>query len=184
MIFLQGIAILFAILFLPMWALYYNKFVSSKTKVQEGWSGIDVQLKKRHDIIPNLISIVKGYMKHEQSVLTEVTELRTKAMNSSDPAQIAEAENMLQGALKSLFAVSESYPDLKSSENFLQMQHELTEIEDQISAARRIYNQNATALNVLVESFPSNMLANVHNFKKVAFFSLDQTEREMPTIDF
>ena len=158
-----------------LWAIYvYNMFVRLTTRVKEAWSDIDVQLKRRYDLIPNLVETVKGYAAHEAGTLQKVTEMRTRAMNASAPAQKAEAENMLSGALKSLFAVSENYPNLKANENFSQLQSELSDTENKIQAARRFYNGVVMELNQAVQVFPSNLIAGLAGFKQVEFFQLGE----------
>lgn len=172
------------------YAMIFNGLVHTRNKVKEAWSGIDVQLKRRYDLIPNLINTVKGYTKHESQTLENVTKARTAAMGVSggNVADRAQAENMLSGTLKSIFALSESYPDLKANQNFLELQSELTDTEDQISAARRIYNGNVTAMNTKVQSFPSNIIADIHNFHVESFFELDEAEKakvqEAPKVQF
>jgi LemA protein len=156
----------------------YNGFIRLRTRSEEAWSDIDVQLKRRYDLIPNLIETVKGYAAHEKETLEKVTAARTAAMGAQTLGEHAEAENMLTGALKSLFAVSESYPDLKANENFLELQRELTDTENKIQAARRFYNTNVRDLNIKVESFPSNIVAGMFNFEKRDFFELDDSEAE------
>lgn len=154
----------------------YNGFIKLRTRSEEAWSDIDVQMKRRYDLIPNLIETVKGYASHESQTLQNVTEARTKAMGAQTLAEHAEAENMLTGALKSLFAVSESYPDLKANQNFLELQRELTDTENKIQAARRFYNTNVRDLNIGVESFPNNVVAGIFKFEKKEFFELDESE--------
>lgn len=155
----------------------YNGLVKAKTRVDEAWSDITVQLKRRYDLIPNLIETVKGYAKHEKSVFEEVTEKRSNALNAQGPKETAQAENMLEGALKSLFAVSENYPDLKANENFLNLQQELVDTEDKIQAARRFYNGSARDLNIKVKSFPSLLFAGPMGFKERDFFEVDESEK-------
>ena len=168
----------------------FNGLIHARQKVKEAWSGIDVQLKRRYDLIPNLIKTVKGYADHEKGVLEAVTKARADAINApaGDVAGQAQAEGFLTSALKSVFAVAENYPDLKASDNFLKLQEELAETEDQIAAARRIYNGNVTNLNVKVESFPSNIVAGIHNFIKSEFFELSEGEKEaankIPEVNF
>lgn len=154
----------------------FNKFVKLRTRSEEAWSDIDVQLKRRYDLIPNLINTVKGYADHESQTFEAVTAARTAAMNAGTVAEKGAAENMLTGALKSLFAVSEAYPDLKANENFLELQRELTDTENKIQAARRFYNTNVRDLNIGVESFPQNIIANMFKFTKKEFFELDEAE--------
>lgn len=166
--------------------VYYNKFIKLRTQSVEAWSDIDVQLKRRYDLIPNLIETVKGYADHESQTLESVTEMRTAAMNAGNPEESAQAENMLSGALKSLFAVSENYPDLKANENFMELQKELTDTENKIQASRRFYNTTVRDLNIAVETFPSNIIANMFKFTKSEFFDLEESpeEREIVKVDF
>ena len=163
-----------------VYALTFNGLVHARQKVQEAWSGIDVQLKRRYDLIPNLVNAVKGYAKHEAGTLEKITEARSNAMAVPEGhiAEQAQAENMLSGTLKSLFALSENYPDLKANQNFLELQEKLAETEDQISASRRIYNGNVTVLNTKVQSFPSNVVAGIHHFVLSEFFELDEAEKD------
>ena len=156
----------------------YNGLVVARQRVKEGWSDIDTQLKRRYDLIPNLIETVKGYAKHESETLAKVVEARANAMNNNSHGESkAEAENMLSGALKSIFALSESYPDLKANENFLELQHEITNSEDKIQASRRFYNTTVLSLNTKIEMFPSNIIARLFAFNKEAFFELDESEK-------
>ena len=154
----------------------YNRFVSLIKRSEEAWADIDVQLKRRYDLIPNLIATVKGYAAHEQKTLADVTEMRTRAMNATAPHEKAEAENMLSGALKSLFAVSENYPDLKANQNFLELQRELTDTEDKIQAARRFYNGNVRDLAIALQTFPSNIIAGMFGFSGREYFELEEGE--------
>lgn len=156
----------------------YNKFVRLKHRTTEAWADIDVQLKRRYDLIPNLINTVKGYAKHEQDTFAKVTEMRTAAMGAGTVEEHAKAENMLTGALKSLFAVSENYPDLKANENFKELQMELSDTENKIQAARRFYNTNVRDLAIALDSFPQNIVGNMFKFKKQEFFELDESESE------
>lgn len=153
----------------------YNGLVTSKNRVEEAWADIEVQLKRRYDLIPNLVNTVKGYTKQESSVLENVTKARTMAMGASSLQEKAKDENMLSGALKSLFAVAEAYPDLKSNQNFMQMQSDLTDTEDKIQASRRFYNGQVRDFNTKVETFPTNLLANIFGFVKKPFFDIDET---------
>ncbi len=156
----------------------YNSLVRTRVKVEESWSGITVQLKRRLDLIPNLVSSVKGYAKHESETLQKVVKERSAMLQSGgSPAQAAEADNAISGALKSLFAVAESNPDLKANQNFLSLQDELTDTEDKIQAARRFYNSNVTSLNSKVQSFPSNLIAGIFGFKQREFFDIAESER-------
>ncbi len=163
---------------LVLWIIAaYNRFVRLRTRSDEAWADIDVQLKRRFDLIPNLIETVKGYASHEQNVLQGVTEARTKAMGAQTVAEHAEAENMLTGALKSLFAVSENYPDLKANTNFLELQRELSDTENKIQAARRFYNTNIRDFNIATQTFPSNIIAGWFKFTKKDFFELSEGEQ-------
>ncbi len=163
----------------------YNGLVRKKNRAKEAWSDIDVQLKRRYNLIPNLIETVKGYAAHERNVLEKVTEARTRAMGARSLEEKAKAENMLTSTLKSLFAVSENYPDLKASQNFLELQKELRDTEDKIQAARRFYNSNVRDLSIKIESFPSNIVAKIFNFKKMELFELEEAAaREVPKVRF
>jgi len=156
----------------------YNKLIRLRNTVKSSWSDIDVQCKKRYDLVPNLVETVKGYASHERSLFEKVTEARSMAMRASSPADKAKAENMLTETLKSLFAVAEAYPDLKASTNFLQLQTQLKELEDNIEYARRYYNAVVRDYNILIESFPSNIIAGAFNFKQEEFFELEAPEVE------
>jgi len=171
---------------LVLWAvIIYNNFVRFKNNADEAWSDIDVQLKRRHDLIPNLIETVKGYMGHESSVLTAVTNARAQALSSQGTADSSKAENALSGTLKSLFAVTESYPDLKANTNFLELQRELSDTENKIQAARRFYNGTARDMNSAMQVFPGNIVSQMFSFKQRAFFELDEpAERETPQVKF
>ncbi|OGG59853.1 hypothetical protein A2765_04685 [Candidatus Kaiserbacteria bacterium RIFCSPHIGHO2_01_FULL_56_24] len=161
-----------------LWVIYaYNRFVTLTNRSEEAWSDIDVQLKRRYDLIPNLVETVKGYMTHEAGTLQKVTEARTKAMGAETIDQHAEAENMLTGALKSLFAVSESYPDLKANTNFVELQRELSDTENKIQAARRFYNGVVQDLQNALEQFPSNIIGSSFGFKAREFFKLGDNEQ-------
>jgi len=169
--------VLAVVVLIVLWAIFaYNRFVSLATRVKEAWSDIDVQLKRRYDLIPNLVETVKGYAAHEAGTLEKVTEMRTRAMNATAPVEKAEAENMLSGALKSLFAVSENYPNLKANENFVELQRELSDTENKIQAARRFYNSVVQDLNAAVQMFPSNIIANMGGFKQADFFQLGDSD--------
>ncbi|MFA5110485.1 MAG: LemA family protein [Desulfobaccales bacterium] len=163
----------------------YNKLVSNKNMVAEGWSGIDVQLKRRADLIPNLIETVKGYMGHERGVLDQVTELRAKSLKAEGVGDKAKVEGALGAALGNLFAVAENYPDLKASANFIQLQQSLGDIEDQIQLARRYYNGAARNFNILIQSFPSNLVANTFHFTPVEYFEIEAAaDRAVPKVSF
>lgn len=163
-----------AIIIWAVWA--YNRFVALTNRVKEAWSDIDVQLKRRYDLIPNLVETVKGYMQHEAGTLQKVTEARTQAMGAQTVADHSKADNMLVGALKSLFAVAESYPDLKANTNFIELQRELSDTENKIQAARRFYNGVVQELNTALESFPSNIIGNYFKFTPRDFFELAESE--------
>jgi LemA protein len=165
--------------------LIYNKLVTNKNMVAEGWSGIDVQLKRRADLIPNLIEAVKGYMGHERGVLEQVTELRAKSLKAESVGDKAKVEGALGAALGNLFAVAENYPDLKASQNFMELQKSLADIEDQIQLARRYYNGAARNFNILIQSFPSNLVANTFHFTPVEYFEIEEAaERAVPKVAF
>jgi LemA protein len=155
----------------------YNGLIRVVNQAKEAFSDINVQLKRRYDLIPNLVESVKGYAAHEAGVFEKVTEARSNAMQATGTAK-AEAENQLSGALKSLFAVAENYPQLKANENFLSLQNELTDTEDKIQAARRFYNGMVRDLNIKIQIFPSNIIANIFGFKKMDFFGNDLTDAE------
>lgn len=153
----------------------YNSLVQLKVRVEEAWSDITVQLKRRADLIPNLIETVKGYAAHEKTVFDDVTKARSAVMDATQkgPAETAKAENMFESALKSLFAVAEAYPDLKANQNFMQLQQELVDTEDKIQASRRFYNGGVRDLNTKIEMFPSNIIAGMFSFTKREFFEVD-----------
>jgi len=165
----------------------YNTLIRFRNNVKKTFSSIDVQLKRRNDLIPNLMEIVKGYMEHEKELLTSLTEARTSIMNASanqDIGGLAKGEGLLQQSLKSIFAVSENYPDLKASQNFLELQEALEETEDQIAAARRIYNESVNLFNTKTEVFPSNIIASMFNFKREQLFQIESSQRKNIAIKF
>ena len=161
-----------------VWAVFsFNRFVSLRNRAEEAWADIEVQLKRRYDLIPNLVNTVKGYATHESSAFENVTKARSMAMGATGPTEAhAEAENMLTGALKSVFALAEAYPDLKANQNFLALQNELSDTENKIQASRRFYNANVRDLNTGLESFPGNVIAKVFGFMKKEFFDLADTD--------
>lgn len=163
---------------LVLWGIVsYNKFVSLINRATEAWSDIEVQLKRRYDLIPNLVNSVKGYATHESSAFENVTKARAMAMGASGPTPAhAEAENMLTGALKSVFAIAEAYPELKANQNFLALQNELSDTENKIQASRRFYNANVRDLNTSIESFPGNLIAGMFSFNKKEFFDLGDND--------
>lgn len=167
----------------------YNGFVRLRARAEEAWSDIDVQLKRRYDLIPNLVETVKGYASHEAGVLESVTKARTEAMeakNSGSPEAVQKAENALSGTLKTLFALSENYPDLKANANFLELQRELSDTENKVQASRRFYNSVVKDLNVRIDSFPAGAIGKMFGFKKREFFGLDASpeERQAVKVDF
>jgi LemA protein len=162
----------------------YNGLVQLKVRADGAWSDIDVQLKRRYDLVPNLIETVKGYAAHEKGTLESVVEARSYAMNAQGPAQRAAAEGMLTSALKSLFALSEAYPQLRAAENFGQLQQSLMQIEDAIQTARRHYNAVVRDLNTRVMQFPSNLVARMFGFDPREFFEMPDTERSVPRVSF
>lgn len=161
----------------------YNSLVKLKNWVKESWSQIDVQLKRRHDLIPNLVETVKGYAKHEQETLQQVIEARNQLLSGS-PQERIDADSMLSGALKSVFALSEAYPDLKANQNFLQLQEELTTTENKVAYSRQLYNKTVADYNIKRESFPSNLIAGIFNFKAEQQLAIPDAEREVPKITF
>jgi LemA protein len=156
----------------------YNKLIRLRNTVKASWSDIDVQLKKRYDLVPNLVETVKGYASHEKSVFENVTKARSAAMHAETPADKAKAENFLADTLKSLFAVAEAYPELKANINFLELQNQLKALEDNIENARRYYNAVVRDFNIVIESFPSNIIAGSFGFKQEEFFELEAPEAE------
>lgn len=179
--------IIFAIIFIVIaWLIaVYNGFVKLKNRAKEAWSDISVQLKRRYDLIPNLVSTVKGYATHEREAFENVTNARARAISAQGVGEKAQAENMLSGALKSLFAVAEAYPELKASVNFLELQRELSDTEDKIQASRRFYNANVRDLNTKIESVPANIVAGMFNFKQMELFELENlVEKEAPQVKF
>jgi len=182
---LLGIVVL--VVLVGIWvAVTYNGFVRLRNLVQESWRQIDVELHRRHDLIPNLVETVKGYAGHERGTLEAVTKARTvAAAPGSTPAEQAQQENMLTGALRQLFAVAEAYPDLKANTNFLDLQRQLAETEDRIAAGRRFYNANVRTLNTKVQSFPDNVVAGMFSFKEAEYFEAEDPEvRRAPEVRF
>lgn len=165
-----------------IWFIFaYNRFVRLITRAKEAWSDIEVQMKRRYDLIPNLVNTVKGYASHESTAFENVTKARAMAIGAGSLAEKAGAENMLTGALKSLFAVAEAYPDLKANQNFLELQRELSDTENKIQSARRFYNTNVRDLNISTDTFPSNIVAKIFNFSKMEFFDLgNESEAREP----
>jgi len=188
---IAGIALLAIFLLIVLAVVFvviviYNKLVRLRTTVKSSWSDIDVHLKKRYDLVPNLVETVKGYATHEKTVFEKVTEARSSAMKASSPADKAKAENMFSETLKSLFAVAEAYPELKANANFMQLQSQLKELEDNIEYARRYYNAVVRDYNILTETFPSNIIAAQFRFVKEEFFELEEAgvERKPVKVSF
>lgn len=168
-----------------LWAvIIYNGLIRLKNRVDEAWSDIDVQLKRRYDLIPNLVNTVKGYATHEKELFEKVTQARSAAMGAQTPGEKLQAENALSGTLKSLFAVAENYPDLKANQNFLELQRELTDTEDKIQASRRFYNGNVRDFNTKIEVFPSNIIAALLKFAKREFFEAEEAAKENVKVEF
>ncbi len=168
-------------------AMSYNRLIQGRIKVDEGWSGVEVQLKRRHDLVPNLVNTVKGYAGHEKEVLTEVTEARNQTLQAgASLAQTTQSENALTAGISKLLAVAEAYPDLKANTNFLELQRELTEIEDALQSSRRYYNGTVRDYEMSRQSFPSNIIANQFNFEKREYFELDDPVKEgaVPEVKF
>ena len=163
--------------------LTYNSLVKLREQVRNAWHQIDVQLKRRADLIPNLVKTVKGYMKHEKELLTKVTELRSKII-SGTPKERAKAENMLSETLKSIFAVAENYPDLKANQNFLALQEELSNTENKVSYARQAYNDVVYMYNTKTKTFPSNIIAKMFNFNEEEYFEAEESAKEAPKVEF
>lgn len=173
------------IVVLILWAVaVYNGLIRLKNRVDEAWSDIDVQTKRRYDLIPNLVNTVKGYASHEKEVFEKVTEARTRAMGAGSAADKAQAENALSQTLKSLFAVAEAYPDLKANQNFLELQRELTDTEDKIQASRRFYNGNVRDFNTKIQVFPNNIFAGMLGFSGREFFEAGEGEKEPVKVEF
>lgn len=175
-----------AIVVIAFWLIaVYNGLITLKNRTDEAWSDIDVQLKRRYDLIPNLIEAVKGYVQHEQGTFQKVVEARNAAMNQSGSVEDkAKAENMLSSTLKSIFALAESYPDLKANQNFLKLQDELSDTENKIQASRRFYNGNARDFNIKIEVFPNNLIVNILKFKKFDYFEAEAGEKENIAVKF
>ncbi len=175
-----GIIILIALFFF----IYYNKFVRLENQIENSLAQIDVQLKKRADLVPNLLAAVKGYMKHERKIISEVTKARKELINAKDIDSKIKAGNKLQSALKSIFAIAENYPNLKSNENFLQLQQELAAIEDKVAYARQYFNDGIMSYNTLLTTIPGKWFANLYGFKKKDYLKIPAEERAVPKINF
>jgi LemA protein len=169
------------VVILAVWViLSYNRFVVLIDRAKEAWADIDVQLKRRYDLIPNLVNTVKGYATHESTAFEKVTQARAAAMGAGNIAEKGQAENVLTGALKSVFAIAEAYPDLKANQNFLSLQTELSDTENKIQASRRFYNGNVRDLNIAVEAFPGNVIAGIFHFAKMELFTLEEEAAKQP----
>lgn len=182
---MSGYILLIILGVLIFWTILgYNKFVTLIHRAKEAWSDIDVQLKRRYDLIPNLVNTVKGYATHESEAFENVTKARASAMGAQNIVDKGKTENMLSSALKSVFAIAEAYPDLKANQNFLSLQSELSDTENKIQASRRFYNGNVRDLNIAVDSFPNNMIAKIFHFVKMEFFTLDESEKQPVEVKF
>ena len=181
---IEIIILLILIVIVVAVVMLYNGLVNLRNRVKNAWSQIDVQLKRRTDLIPNLVETVKGYAAHEKGVFENVTKARSSLMNASGVKESAEANNQLTGALKSLFAVAENYPDLKASQNFRELQAQLTETEDKIAYSRQFYNDTVLRYNNKVQMFPSNILASLFKFNEAEFFEIAEGERAVPEVKF
>ncbi len=162
----------------------YNKMVANKNRMLDAWSGIDVFLKKRHDLIPNLVETVKGYATHEKTTFEQITQYRSEAMQAKSPQDKAESESMLGKALTNLFAVAENYPELKANENFQQLQKQLADLENELESSRRYYNGTVRENNTFMEQFPANMLVGMFSFQKGEFFNISSDEKGVPKVSF
>lgn len=181
-----GWTLLIGVVVVVAWVLFmYNSLVRRRNQVNEAWSDIEVQLKRRHNLIPNLVQTVKGYARHERETFENVTQARAKALGAQTPDEQAKAENQLTSTLKTLFAVAENYPDLKANTNFLELQRELSDTEDKVQAARRFYNGNVRDYNTAIQSVPSNIMAGMFGFKQRNFFEIEDEEvRSVPKVEF
>lgn len=178
------IVILIPIVVLALFGLGYNRLVRLRNQVNTAWADVDVQLRRRHDLVPQLVSAVKGYMGHERGVLTSVTELRTQAAGLTSPARLGQVEDSLGRGLTQLLALKEAYPDLKANQNFLQLQRDLVEVEDNLQYARRFYNGAVRDYNTAIQRFPDLVVANIANFAPREFFHADDEDRPAVSVDF
>ncbi len=178
---LVGVAVVLALIYI----LIRNSIIGSRNRVDEAWSGIDVQLKRRHDLVPNLVETVKGYAQHERETFEKVTQARAAAMQAQGPAEASQAEGMLTQALGGLRVVAEQYPELRATENFQQLSRNLSELEDEIQASRRIYNSNVQSYNTKIQIFPNSVVAGMGGFEAREFFEIeDAADREVPAVSF
>jgi LemA protein len=181
---IMGIIILIILVIVVFVIKSYNDLVNGRNRVKNAWSQIDVQLKRRNDLIPNIVETVKGYAGHEKSTFEEVTKARSSIANATTVGEVAEADNMLTGALKSLFAVAEAYPELKANQNFIELQQELSETEDKISYSRQFYNDTVLKYNNMCQQFPSNIIAGLFGFKESDFFEAQEGDNAVPKVQF
>jgi LemA protein len=180
-----GLVVLLIVVIILLWFFsYYNRVIRYENRIDNAWAQIDVQLKRRADLIPNLMETVKGYMNHERGTLEAVTKARSAIMSAKTPQESMEADTMLTGALKTLFAVAESYPDLKANQNFLQLQDELTHTEDKISYSRQHFNDSVMQFNNIIETFPGNIFANMMGKKERQMLQIPEASREVPKVSF
>jgi len=180
-----GLIVILIVVIILLWFFgYYNRVIRYENRIDNAWAQIDVQLKRRADLIPNLMETVKGYMSHERGTLEAVTKARSAIMTAKTPQESMDADNMLTGALKSLFAVAESYPDLKANQNFLQLQDELTHTEDKISYSRQHFNDSVLQFNNLIETFPGNIFAKMMGRKERQMLQIPEASREVPKVSF
>jgi LemA protein len=180
-----GLIVLLIVVVVLLWFFsYYNRVVRYENRIDNAWAQIDVQLKRRADLIPNLMETVKGYMNHERQTLEAVTKARSAVMTAKSPQESINADNMLTGALKTLFAVSESYPDLKANQNFLQLQDELTHTEEKIAYSRQHFNDSVLQFNNTIETFPGNIFANMMGKKERQMLQIPEASREVPKVSF
>jgi LemA protein len=179
-----GIAVIAIILIILGLVVIYNNLIKQRNRVENAWAQIEVQLKRRHDLIPNLVETVKGYAKHEKSLFENVTKARAAVMEAGDVKEKADTSNFLSSTLKSLFAVSENYPDLKANQNFMQLQKDLTETEDKISYTRQFYNDTVMKYNISIQTIPTNIVAGLMKFTKKELFEAPPAEREAPKVQF
>lgn len=181
---ISGIILVIVIILVVLSIAIYNSLINSRNRVKNAWSQINVQLKRRTDLIPNLVETVKGYATHERGVFENVTRARSNLMNAETVHETADANNMLTGALKSLFAVAENYPDLKANENFLDLQQQLSQTEDKIAYSRQFYNDTVLMYNNKIQMFPSNLIARQFGFEEAEFFEIPESETEVPKVQF
>ncbi len=178
------ILIAFVVVAVVAIVLIYNRLVVRRNRVENGWAQIDVQLKKRYDLIPNLVETVKGYAKHEKEVFENVTKARSQAIQASGPGEQSQAENMITGALKTLFAVAEDYPELKANQNFMMLQEELSGVENKIAFARQFYNDTVMKYNTAIQTFPTNLLVGMLGFPEKEYFEIEEASREPVKVQF